>query len=57
MKNRGFISFGIARGIYNSRKYLLPTIEYEKMYDGRRYLCFVLGKWYFGLYWEEAKGE
>lgn len=57
MENRGFTNFGIARGNYCKRKYLLPTIEYERTHDGRNYLCFALWKWYFGLYWEEVKGE
>lgn len=46
-------NFGVARGSYlDERRYPLPAIEYEKIGDGRYYLCLAFWKWYVGFYWE-----
>ena len=45
-------NISISKGSYLRRRYPLPTIEYEDMGDGRKYLCIVWWKQYFGLYWE-----
>lgn len=42
----------ICRGSYlDGRRYVLPTIEYEAIGDGRVYFCFAFLKWYFGVSW------
>ena len=49
-------NLGIAKGSYlDERRYPLPTIEYERIGDGRNYLCFVFWKWYFGLFWDTSE--
>lgn len=45
-------NFRLSRGKFvDGRLYPIPTIEYEKMYYGRIYLCIVWWKWFFGLTW------
>lgn len=39
------------KGEYVNRTYFVPTIEYDVVGDGRKYLCFVFLKWYIGICW------
>lgn len=41
-----------SRGTYLRRMYLIPTIELERIEDGRNYLVIAFLKWYFGLFWD-----
>lgn len=45
----------ISRGSYIRRVYLIPTIEVERIEDGRNYCVVAFLKWYFGIYWESNK--
>lgn len=42
----------ISRGFYLRRMYFIPTIELERIEDGRNYLLIAFLKWYIGLFWE-----